>query len=62
MAYTPWDAVNNKNGLTYTVIGEAINCTNGKEHELMILYCRDGLFFVREAMEFSLKFRVKNDD
>lgn len=49
---------NKKNGKTYTVIGEVINCTNEQDGQKMYLYKQDEceLTFVREINEFNIKF------
>jgi hypothetical protein len=45
----------------YTVIGEASNCTNGLEHEVLILYTNDlGKVFARNRNEFWEKFEEIN--
>lgn len=54
-----WTAINLKNGLEYTVTGEALNATNAQDGEMMVIYQRDGRVFVREAGEFADKFRAK---
>ncbi len=47
-----------KSNTLYTVIGEAIDCTNGREHIVMILYQREGVdkVFARDRDEFWEKF------
>ena len=46
-----------KTNSLYTVIGEAANCSNGREHEVLILYTQDGTkVFARDRNEFWEKF------
>ena len=47
---------NKKNGMIYTYIDEVINCTNAQDGQVMILYTKDNLLFVREKEEFFQKF------
>lgn len=49
---------NKKNGRTYQVYLEVIDCTNGREDTPMVVYGLEGgpPRFVREAAEFALKF------
>ena len=52
---------NKKNGMIYTYIEEVINCTNQQDGQVMVLYTKDNLLFVREKEEFYKKFdRVIN--
>ena len=37
-------------------MGECINCTNQQDGQLMVLYTKDDLLFVREKQEFFDKF------
>ena len=47
--------------MIYTYIEEVINCTNEQDGQVMILYTKDNLLFVREKEEFYKKFeRVIN--
>lgn len=50
-----------KTGNMYEMIREdVINCTNANDHQIMVLYKRDGypdLIFVREKQEFYQKFQ-----
>lgn len=47
---------NKKNGKTYIVLGEVVDCTNERDGTICILY-NDGLkLFVREKNEFFEKF------
>ena len=53
--------INKKNNMIYTYIDEAINCTNEQDGQIMILYTKDNMLFVREKKEFYAKFeRVIN--
>lgn len=53
------ECIHNKTGNKYRVlIEDAIECTNGREDKHYVVYCRDGLFFVREADEFKTKFTI----
>lgn len=47
-----------KTNRLYTVIGEAVNCTNGREHEVFVLYISDSntKVFARDRNEFWEKF------
>ena len=45
-----------KTGNTYQYIEEVVNATNKNDGEAMILYCRNGKYFVREKTEFFEKF------
>ena len=49
---------NKKNGKIYTVIGEALNCTNAQDGQEMFMYKVDdcNLTFVRSKEEFNQKF------
>lgn len=54
-------AVHNKTGNIYQVFDtEVIDCTNARDGQLMILYYREGKFFVREKQEFEQKFSFSN--
>ena len=50
-----------KTGDLYEMIrDDVINCTNANDHQIMVLYKRDGypdLIFVREKEEFYRKFQ-----
>lgn len=58
MNFTIQNAVHNKTGNIYNIInvGKIVNCTNEQDGQEMILYYRDGKFFVREREEFEEKF------
>ena len=47
---------NKKNGKTYTVLGEVVDCTNERDGTLCILYTYGDKLFVREKKEFFEKF------
>ncbi|MGL5717837.1 MAG: hypothetical protein ACRCX2_32850 [Paraclostridium sp.] len=47
---------NNKNKKLYYVLFLTKHCTNGREHETMVLYSRDGEYYTRELSEFLIKF------
>lgn len=47
---------NKKNGKTYIVLGEVIDCTNERDGTLCILYTDEKKVFVREKKEFLEKF------
>lgn len=52
-------AYHKKTGNYYKVLGTVIDATNGREHhELMVLYERDGILYVRKKSEFLEKFTV----
>ena len=51
--------INNKNGKEYTVLGEAIDCTNERDGLEVIVYEIEGKQFVREKKEFTEKFHLK---
>lgn len=48
-----------KTGNIYQKIGEAINCTNAQDGQVMIIYKRDDMTFVREKNEFEAKFKAQ---
>lgn len=51
------NAVHKKTGNIYHVIIEdAIDCTNERDGTHVVVYYRDGMFFVREKIEFEQKF------
>ena len=54
-----WTAVHLKTGNEYTVVGEAINCTNAQDGQHVVIYTREGQTFVREVHEFQNKFKAK---
>lgn len=59
MTYNKWNALHIKSGKVYTVIGEAIDCTNSRHGTHMVIYTNDtGMVFVREALEFVEKFQA----
>lgn len=47
-----------KTGNVYQVLelGNVIDCTNSRDGTPVVIYYRDGKFFVREAEEFKQKF------
>lgn len=47
---------NVKNGKLYRVICKAINATNSRDGEIVVIYCDDQNTYVREIEEFKLKF------
>ncbi|MCK9369201.1 DUF1653 domain-containing protein [Candidatus Dojkabacteria bacterium] len=51
---------NCKNGNVYKIIGNAINCTNDRDGEKMVIYSPVGSFktYVRKEKEFFEKFKV----
>lgn len=52
-------AVHKKTGNRYQVIAnEAIDCTNERDGTPVVIYYRDGMFFVREKAEFIEKFEI----
>lgn len=53
-----WKAIHIKTGYEYTVVGEAINCTNANIGQCMVIYQRAGKTFVREIREFQEKFKA----
>lgn len=53
-------AIHKKTGNIYQVIStDVIDCTNARDGTKMVLYTREGLYFVREYKEFMEKFDVK---
>lgn len=46
----------NKTGNAYQKLFEAIDCTNERDGINVVVYYRDGKFFVREKQEFLEKF------
>ena len=58
----PWYKVKHiKTGHIYTVQAEIINATNAQSGQVMVLYERNGVQYVRAKREFNKKFGVKND-
>lgn len=53
-----WKARHLKTGNIYTVLGEAIDATNSRSGQSVVIYERDGRIFVREAHEFAEKFEA----
>lgn len=53
-----YNAVHLKTGNIYTVHGEVINATNIESGQKMVLYSRDGQYYVREVEEFGEKFKT----
>ena len=53
---------NNKNGKLYCYLNIVINCTNDYDGQVMILYEREDMQFVREFNEFHDKFTLVSDD
>lgn len=52
-------AVHKKTGNEYQVIAnEAIDCTNERDGTPVVIYYRDGKFFVRDKTEFIEKFEI----
>lgn len=52
-------ATHKKTGNKYQVIvNEAIDCTNVRDGTPVVIYYRDGMFFVREKVEFFEKFEI----
>lgn len=55
--YDPKYVVHKKTGNIYNVItSNVINCTNAQDGQQMVLYTKDGMWFVREKKEFEEKF------
>ena len=55
----PWYKVKHlKTGNIYTVKGEIINATNAQSGQVMVLYERNGVEYVRARREFLRKFEV----
>lgn len=53
-------AIHKKTGNIYQVLDtEAIDCTNVRDGAAVVIYYRDGMFFVREREEFNEKFEMK---
>lgn len=49
--------IHNKTGNIYYVITDkAIDCTNERDGERVVVYTRDGMLFTREYKEFIKKF------
>lgn len=47
-----------KSGKTYIAIGVALNATNGKNNQIMVVYKdHSGTMYVRENKEFHEKFK-----
>ena len=53
-------AIHKKTGNIYQVLDtKAIDCTNVRDGVAVVIYYRDGMFFVREREEFNEKFEMK---
>ncbi len=61
LSYQPRIFINLKNKEEYIVISEVIDCTNGNEDVLYVLYRKEGedKLFIRRKDEFDLKFVPK---
>lgn len=54
-------AVHKKTRNIYRVLDvKAIDCTNVRDGVKVVIYYRDGMFFVREKKEFDEKFEIRN--
>ena len=52
-------AIHKKTGNKYQVSAdEAIDCTNERDGTPVVVYYRDGMFFVREKTEFIEEFEI----
>jgi hypothetical protein len=49
--------LNIKNGKIYIRLRDVINATNKDDGQVMVLYCRNEKYFVREREEFNKKFK-----
>lgn len=47
---------NKKTNGIYTYIGDIVDSTNSREGNILSLYCKDGLLFIRDREEFREKF------
>lgn len=47
-----------KTGNIYDVVGEAIDATNARDGQVVVVYTRNGRLFVRDKAEFLAKFRI----
>lgn len=52
-----WSVIHLKTGNEYTVIGEAINCTDEQDGQQMVIYRNKDKVFVREVNEFQDRFK-----
>jgi hypothetical protein len=53
--------IHNKTGNVYEVIAEAIDATNSRDGQIVIIYRNaKGEYFVRDKKEFLQKFTIKN--
>lgn len=52
-----WSVIHLKTGNEYTVIGEAINCTDEQDGQQMVIYRNKDQVFVREVNEFQDRFK-----
>lgn len=53
-------ATHKKTGNIYQVLDiKAIDCTNVRDGVEVVIYYRDGVFFVREKKEFNEKFETQ---
>lgn len=53
-----WKARHLKTGNIYIVLGEAIDATNSRSGQVVVIYERGGRIFVREVTEFAEKFEA----
>lgn len=61
-SYAQCKARHNKTGNIYNILFmNAIECTNGQEDILKVIYERDGMIFVREKQEFLDKFTLQEN-
>lgn len=51
---------NKKKGTLYSVIGPAIDATNSRNGNRVVVYksCDDGMLYVRDEDEFAVKFEM----
>ena len=50
-----------KTGNIYNLVNIVRNATNANDNQMMVLYQREGMMFVREAKEFLVRFIKRND-
>lgn len=61
LTYQPRIFINLKNKEEYVFISEVLDCTNGNEDVVYVLYRKEGVakLFIRRKEEFELKFIPK---
>ena len=58
LGITKIEATHIKTGHIYAVLGIAIDATNDRDGQLVVIYSREGKLFIRELEEFKRKFKT----